>query len=267
MMGETVARLTAAVDAGLAGSVRLVVDVVWLAWRALGAALTLRFDRTRFVAELDRSVVGALPLVLAAGLATGAVMVWQTVEGLARFGASVYAAKLVALSLVRELAPVLTGLLLAGRAGSAIAAELGSMTITEQLDAMRALALDPIRYLVAPRVLALAMGLPCLVLAFDFAGFAGGLLVGVLDKGIPLGAYLEATRSALLASDLEGGALKGAAFGLLIALIGCVNGLRTDPKRGASDVGRSTTGAVVAASVAILVADAALTRLLLGWVV
>ena len=230
-------RTVAGVDRFLGACFALAGDLTRLAGLTVKRTATLSVDGSRLLAELDRAVVGAVPLVAATGLATGAVMVWQTVEGLARFGASAYAAKLVALSLVRELSPVLVGLLLAGRAGSAMAAELGSMAITEQLTAMHALALDWHRYLVAPRVLALTLGLPCLVLVFDAAGLAGGYAVGVLDRGIPSGAYVAATREALLARDLALGLVKGAAFGFLIALVGCRMGLATDSKRGAGAVG------------------------------
>jgi phospholipid/cholesterol/gamma-HCH transport system permease protein len=252
------------VDGFLGAMGALAGELLRLAGLTALRAATFSVDGPRLLAELDRAVVGALPLVAATGFATGAVMVWQTVEGLARFGASAYAAKIVALSLVRELSPVLVGLLLAGRAGSAMAAELGSMAITEQLTAMRALALDWHRYLVAPRVLALALGLPCLVLVFDAAGLAGGFAVGVLDRGIPSGAYLTATREALLARDLGCGLVKGCVFGLLIGLVGCRMGLATDPKRGAGAVGWSTTAAVVTASALVLLANAVITKVYLG---
>ncbi|MBI4869305.1 MAG: ABC transporter permease [Candidatus Wallbacteria bacterium] len=259
-MRESAKGLLLAVDGAVTGVCRLAGDVAWLLWRAMAGAVRLDFDRARLVNELDRSIVGAVPLIVLTGMATGAVMVWQTVEGLARFGASAYAAKIVALSIVRELSPVLVGLLAAGRVGSAIAADLGSMAITEQLDAMRALALDRYRHLVTPRVLALAAGLPLLVLIFDLAGLTGGLLAGVLEGAIPWPAYVESARSALYFGDVAAGMAKGAVSGLLIALVGCAYGLTVDPRQGASAVGARTTAAVVAASVAVLAGDVVMTR-------
>ncbi len=252
------------IDGSIRRALGLIVDVLLLLERVVLRTLTFRIDMSRLVTELDRAIVGAAPLILLAGLGTGAVMIWQTDEGLARFGASAYSARIVALSLVRELSPVLVGLLMAGRAGSAMAAELGTMATSDQLLAMRALALDWTRHLVAPRVLALSLGVPCLVLLFDAAGLAGGFLVGVMERGIPSGAYIDATLQALQKGDLECGLVKGLLFGLLISLIGCRQGLTTDRDRGAAAVGAATTRAVVAASIAVLLADAAVTRLYLG---
>lgn len=263
-MSFFLSRAVAAADRALAGPAGAMARAGGVLLRGLWRLVTLRADAGRCLAEFDRAIVGAIPLVLLTGAATGAVLVWQTEEGLARFGASVYAARIAAVSLVREIAPVLVGLLLAARVGSAMAAELGSMAITEQLDAMRALALDADRHLTAPRLLALGLGLPCLVLAFDAAGLAGGILTGVLDRGIPLPAYLEATQQAITMTDVRFGLLKAFAFGLLLAAFACAEGLATDPKAGAGAVGRATTAAVVSACLSILAADAVMTRLFLG---
>ena len=229
-------------------------------WGVLVWTLRRPFDWRQWVVQMVRVGVNSLPVILMTAMFTGMVMALQTTSTLMRFGAERYVGSLVSLSMVRELSAVIGGLIIAGRSGSAMGAELGSMRVTEQIDALEVMATNPIHYLVVPRVWATVFMLPLLVAVSDAVGIWGGYLVSVILMGANPVAYLETTFQYTELSDLTSGLIKAAVFGLLIAVIGCQQGFYT--RGGAEGVGRSTTRAVVVASIAILVTDFFLTKLL-----
>jgi phospholipid/cholesterol/gamma-HCH transport system permease protein len=218
------------------------------------------WDWRQLLHQMVRVGVNSLPVILLTAMFTGMVMALQTTATLMRFGAERYVGSLVALSMVRELAAVLGGLIIAGRSGSAMGAELGSMRVTEQIDALEVMATNPVHYLVVPRVWATALMLPLLVVVSDAIGIWGGYLVAVLLMGTNPVAYLETTFQYTEVADVTSGLIKAGFFGLLIAVIGCQQGFYTTG--GAQGVGRSTTRAVVFASIAILISDFFLTKIL-----
>ncbi len=202
----------------------------------------------------------SLPVVALTALFTGMVLALQSYTGFSRFGAESAIASVVVLSVTRELGPVLAGLMVSGRAGAAMAAELGTMRVTDQIDALSTLSTDPMKYLVAPRLLAGIIAMPLLVLLADILGVMGGFLVATQKLGFASGAYLTATFSNLQAQDVVSGLIKAAVFGFVIALMGCFNGYRS--RGGAQGVGAATTSAVVSASILILALDYILTQVL-----
>jgi phospholipid/cholesterol/gamma-HCH transport system permease protein len=198
--------------------------------------------------QMDVIGFGSIPIVLLTGFFSGAIIALQMARALNTYGASSQVGSIVALTLVRELGPVLTALLVTGRNASGIASELGSMKVTEQIDAMRALGTDPVQKLVTPRLLATAIMLPALTVVADAVGLFGAYLVSVpLLKIIPASQYWTTSYQALVLNDLAQGLLKPLIFGMIIALVGCFYGLRTTG--GTQGVGRATTHAVVAASI------------------
>ena len=210
--------------------------------------------------QMVRVGVDSIPVVFLTTLFTGMVLALQTFHGFARFHAEGFVGSVVALSLTRELAPVLTALMVTGRVGSSMAAELGTMRVTEQIDALTALGTEPIQYLVVPRVVSAILMMPLLVMLGDAVGMYGGYLVAVqLFKANPI-SYVENSFQFLKLSDVTSGIIKAAVFGLIFSLIACVRGYYTEG--GAEGVGRSTTRAVVAGSLTILFADFFLTQLL-----
>jgi len=191
---------------------------------------------------------GSIPIVLLTGFFSGAIIALQMARALNTYGASSQVGAIVALTLVRELGPVLTALLVTGRNASGIASELGSMKVTEQIDAMRALGTDPVQKLVTPRLTATALMLPCLTVVADAVGLSGAYLVSVpLLRIITAGQYWSTSWRALVLNDLAQGLIKPLIFGMIISLVGCFYGLRTTG--GTQGVGRATTHAVVAASI------------------
>ncbi|WP_298281739.1 ABC transporter permease [Acidocella sp.] len=202
----------------------------------------------------------SLPVVALTALFTGMVLALQSYTGFSRFGAESAIASVVVLSVTRELGPVLAGLMVAGRAGAAMAAELGTMRVTDQIDALSTLSTQPMGYLVAPRLLAATIALPLLVVLADILGVMGGFLVATRKLGFSSGAYLVSTFTNLQAQDVVSGLIKAAVFGFVIALMGCFNGYRS--KGGAEGVGTATTSAVVSASILILALDYILTQIL-----
>ena len=216
------------------------------------------------VRELFRQMVkvgfNSIPVVFLTAMFTGMVMALQMFTVLRRINAESFVGSGVSLSMVRELAPVLTGLIVSGRAGSAMGAELGTMRVTEQIDALEVMATDPVHYLVVPRVWASTIMLPLLVLMGNAVGILGGYLVAVVLMGANPVTYTDRSFQFMDLTDLFSGLIKAAVFGFLLAAIGCQQGFYTSG--GAEGVGRSTTSAVVVASIAILVADFFLTRLL-----
>jgi phospholipid/cholesterol/gamma-HCH transport system permease protein len=201
----------------------------------------------------------SLPVVGLTTLFSGMVLALQSYTGFARFSAEGAVATVVVLSITRELGPVLAGLMVAGRIGASMAAEIGTMRVTEQIDALTTLSTNPYKYLVAPRILAGVISLPFLVLIGDIVGVFGGYIVGVYKLGFDPGTYLQKTIEFLEPIDVISGLVKAAAFGFLVALMGCYHGYRSG--RGAQGVGAATTNAVVSASILILIANYGITTL------
>ncbi|MDR3519257.1 MAG: ABC transporter permease [Azospirillaceae bacterium] len=195
----------------------------------------------------------SLPVVGLTALFTGMVLALQSFSGFARFQAEGAVATVVVLSLVRELGPVLAGLMVAGRIGASMAAEIGTMRVTEQIDALTTLSTNPFKYLVVPRLIAGLTMLPLLVIVADIIGVFGGFLVAVYRLSFNPAAYLSQTALYLTANDVMAGLVKAAVFGFLIALMGCYHGYQS--RGGAQGVGAATTNAVVSASILILVCD------------
>ena len=201
----------------------------------------------------------SMPMVALIGLFTGMVLALQSSTGLSRFNAESAIADLVVLSMTRELGPVLTAVMVAGRVGAAMAAQIGTMRVTDQIDALSTLSTNPMKYLVAPRLLAGILALPILVAVADILGVLGGYLIAVLKLGFDSHTYLKNTLDFMTTLDVVSGLVKGSVFGLLIALLGCYNGYRS--RGGAEGVGAATTASVVVASVLIFFFDYLLTEM------
>ena len=210
--------------------------------------------------QMEHVGVRSLPVVIITAIFTGAVLALQTYSGFKRFGAEGLVGTVVALSMTRELGPVLASIMVAGRVGSSMAAELGTMRVTEQIDALITMATDPVRYLVVPRFMAGLLMVPILVVFADLLGIIGGYMVAVNILGTSSTTYVNRTLQYLEFSDVSVGILKAAVFGMIIAIVGCHMGMYTEG--GAEGVGRATTKAVVAASILILVSNYFLTALL-----
>ncbi len=201
----------------------------------------------------------SLPVVGLTAIFTGAVLALQSYTGFSRFNAESSIATVVVISITRELGPVLAGLMVAGRVGAAMAAEIGTMRVTEQIDALTTLSTNPFQYLFAPRVLAGIVTLPILVLIADVIGVYGGYLVGIHKLGFNPSTYLHSTFEYLETKDVISGLIKASVFGFIIALMGCYNGYHSG--KGAQGVGQATTYAVVSASVLILLSNYILTEM------
>lgn len=212
--------------------------------------------------QMDTIGVGSLPIVILTGFFTGGVLALQTYRTLSTFGEVGLIGQVVALSIVRELGPVLTALMVAGRNSSGIASELGSMLVSEQIDAMRALGTDPLRKLVTPRLFAALLTVPLLTILADFSGMLGGYIASYVEVRLTTAEYWDAAYQALTFQDVTQGLIKPIFFAVVIALVGCYFGLHTTG--GTEGVGRSTTQAVVVASVLILVLDYFITKFLIG---
>src|SRR5436853_4600507 len=228
-------------------------------------SLTNVFRKPRYIADtlvqMDLIGVGSLPIVVLTGFFTGAVLALQGSNTLDRFGSLSLIGQLVSISMVRELGPVLTSLMVAGRNSSGMASELGSMRVTEQIDAMRALGTDPSKKLVTPRVIATVVMLFFLSILSDFLGVIGGFVISYLVLGLDAQQYWHSAYDKLSYDDIEMGLLKPVLFGYVIATVGCYYGLSA--KGGTQGVGRATHQAVVAASVLILAVDLFVTRFLM----
>jgi len=212
--------------------------------------------------QMDTIGVGSMPIVLLTGFFTGGVLALQTYRTLSTFGEVGILGQVVSLSVVRELGPVLTALMVAGRNSSGIASEIGSMLVSEQVDAMRALGTDPVRKLVTPRLCAAFITLPLLTILSDFFGMLGGYLVSSYTVHLTSVEYWTSAYQALSFQDVTQGLIKPFLFAIIVALVGCYYGLST--RGGTEGVGRSTTQAVVAASVMILVVDFFVTKFLIA---
>jgi phospholipid/cholesterol/gamma-HCH transport system permease protein len=202
----------------------------------------------------------SLPVVGLTALFTGVVLALQTHTGFSRFSAEGAVATVVVLSVTRELGPVIASLMVAGRIGAAMAAEIGTMRVTDQIDALSTLSTNPFKYLVVPRLVAGTLAVPILVLVADIIGVFGGFLVGTYKLGFNPAGYLGQTVDYLHADDVNSGLVKAAVFGFIIALMGCYHGYHS--RGGAEGVGTATTHSVVSASILILLFDSALTSIL-----
>jgi len=218
------------------------------------------FEGMEWLRQMVRVGVDSIPVVFLTTMFTGMVMALQTYNGFHRVHAENFVGSVVALAMLRELSPVLVALMVTGRVGSSMAAEIGTMRVTEQLDALEALATDPVQYLFVPRVIAGIVMLPLLTILGDALGVGGGYLVGVKLMGANPVVYEQNTYQFLTMNDVWSGLIKSAFFGLILTLTGCVRGYYT--KGGAEGVGRATTAAVVSASLIILLADFFLTKML-----
>jgi phospholipid/cholesterol/gamma-HCH transport system permease protein len=234
-------------------------DFFILAGRALRNVFRAPHYVDDIALQMDIIGVGSLPIVILTGFFSGLVITMQMSRALSQYGATDQVGQIVAITLVRELGPVLTALLVAGRNASGIASELGSMKVTEQIDAMRALGTDPIQKLVTPRMIATCVMLPMLTIIADFVGVIGGYIIAYLSLGLTTSLYWNSAYKALEYNDIVQGLLKPFVFAFIISLVGCFCGLRT--VGGTQGVGRSTTEAVVVASVWIFVITALITRI------
>jgi phospholipid/cholesterol/gamma-HCH transport system permease protein len=230
-------------------------------WQSVLAMLTPPFYLRQIGHQLIQIGFFSLPVVGLTAIFTGAVLVLQSYTGFSRqnFGVESAIANIVVLSITRELGPVMAGLMVAGRIGASIAAEIGTMRVTEQIDALTTLSTNPFRYLIAPRLLAGLIALPCLVIVADIIGVYGGYIVSIHKLGFAESAYLQATYDFLEWRDVVSGLVKAAIFGFIIALMGCFHGYFS--KGGAEGVGRATTNAVVSASILILTFNYIVTQL------
>lgn len=210
--------------------------------------------------QMDLVGVGSLPIILLTGFFTGGVLTLQGYPLLAYYGGQSQTGMFVATTMIRELGPVFSALMVAGRVGSAISAELGSMVVSQQIDAMRALGTDPIRKLVTPRILALVLTLPLLVIIADILGLIGAAVVAKSLFGLDYNAFIATARVGIQTDDIIGGIIKPIVFGFIIGCISCHKGLTTDG--GTVGVGRSTTIAVVLSSIYIIIADFFLSRII-----
>ncbi|HWP58922.1 MAG TPA: ABC transporter permease [Candidatus Acidoferrales bacterium] len=218
-----------------------------------------RFRRVEFFLLLQQCGAQALPIVSLISFLSGLILAFVGAAQLRQFGAEIYVANLVGLGMAREMGAMMTAVIMAGRTGAAFAAQLGTMTVNQEIEALRTTGLSPMEFLVMPRMLALALMIPLLTIYSDFIGMLGGGVVGVAAFDISLTQYYEQTRGALTLSDFWAGLIKGTVFGILVSLAGCLRGMQCG--RDAAAVGQAATSAVVTAIVWIVVADAILTVL------
>jgi phospholipid/cholesterol/gamma-HCH transport system permease protein len=244
------------------GALLEVQEYVKLCVEAARGSVTRPFYGRDLIEQIDVIGLGSLTVVLLTGFFTGAVLALQSGMTLDQFGARPFVGRLISASMIKELGPVLTALMLAGRVGSGIAAELGSMVVTEQINALRALGTDPMRKLVVPRVLAGFIMCPILTVVANAVGLLGGWIIALTQLRVSSGVYWSAVVEGLYLEDVWMGIIKPFFLGFVIVSIGCHVGLRTSG--GTQGVGRATTNAVVAASVVVLVVDFFVTRLLIS---
>jgi phospholipid/cholesterol/gamma-HCH transport system permease protein len=238
-----------------------VQEYVRLQGQTFRGAVTRPFYFHDIVEQFEQIGIGSLTVVLLTGFFTGAVLALQTGITLDQFGARPFVGRLISASMIKELGPVLTGLMLAGRVGSGIAAELGSMVVTDQINALRALGTDPVRKLVVPRVLAGVFMAPVLTVVANTVGIIGGWLIAVYELRVASSLYWSSVIEGLYLQDAWMGLVKPFFLGFAIVTIGCHVGLRT--RGGTQGVGRATTNAVVASSVAVIAVDFFVTRVMI----
>jgi phospholipid/cholesterol/gamma-HCH transport system permease protein len=212
---------------------------------------------------MQKTGVDALPIVGLISFLLGLIMAFMSAVQLEQFGANIYVASLVSLAMVRELGPIMTAIIVAGRSGSAFAAEIGTMKISEEVDALFTMGFDPTRFLVVPKIIASVIMVPILTLFSDLFAMAGGLVVGVFMLDLTANAYIGQTIKTLKLFDVFWGLAKGGVFGFLIAWIGCLRGFQV--KGGAASVGQATTSAVVSSLFLIILSDSVFTVILRYW--
>jgi phospholipid/cholesterol/gamma-HCH transport system permease protein len=253
-------KLLASIGAAFLGFLAAAGRLVNFAGMALATAFSPPFYPRAMLRQMVEIGYFSLPVVGLTAIFTGMVLALQSYTGFSRFAAEGAVATVVVLSVTRELGPVIAGLMVAGRVGAAMAAEIGTMRVTDQIDALTTLSTNPLRYLVLPRLIAGLVTLPLLVVVADIIGVFGGYLVGVYRFGFNPSAYLARTQQYLETSDVVSGLVKAAAFGFIVALMGCYHGYYS--RGGAQGVGQATTAAVVSASILILFFDYAITQAL-----
>ena len=238
-------------------------EAALMAGHAFRRAFSRPYYFREIIIQMDLIGFGSLLIIILTGFFTGAVLALQTSRTLASFGAASVTGLLVTTTLVRELGPVLASLMLSGRVGSGIAAELGSMVVSEQIDAMRALGTDPIKKLVWPRLISLLVMTPALTLVADLVGTFGGWVIATTLLNQASSVYISSAKQALSYNDIMGGLIKPTVFGFIIAVVGCRAGLRTHG--GTVGVGRSTTQAVVLSAILIIASDFFLSKIILAF--
>jgi phospholipid/cholesterol/gamma-HCH transport system permease protein len=239
-----------------------VQEYTLLSARALGNLFRRPFYRSDIFLQADIIGVGSLPIVILTGFFLGGVLALQSASTLTQFGATAFTGQLVSFSMIKEIGPVVTALMVSGRNASGMASELGSMIVTEQIDAMRALGTDPLKKLVMPRIVATIVMLFFLVIISDTVGILGGGMVSVVMLGQNGSQYFHTAYQSLQYPDILQGLVKPIFFGFIIATIGCFYGMRT--RGGTQGVGRSTTQAVVVSSVLIIATDFLISRFMIG---
>lgn len=237
-------------------------EITLLTWRVLRGLFRPPLYFREIIQQLDVLGVGSLLIIMLVGGFTGIALALNSANTLQKFGVQSVTGQLVATGLIRELGPVLTCIILAGRAGSGIAAELGSMLVSEQIDAMRALGTDPIKKLVTPRLIALVLAAPVLTIFCDAVGILGGMGAAITLMAQPGSVYWSSAQRAISVDEILGGLLKPLVFGFIVAVIGCYMGLST--RGGTVGVGRNTTRSVVTSSILIIAVDTVLTKLILA---
>jgi phospholipid/cholesterol/gamma-HCH transport system permease protein len=251
--------LAAAIGAAVLGLCRKAGAIVLFALDGVSHLLRPPFYPRIFATAFTEIAWFSLPVVALTAVFTGMVLALQSYSGFSRFGAESAIANVVVLSITRELGPVLAGLMVAGRIGAAFAAEIGTMRVTDQVDALTTLSTNPMKYLVAPRLLAGTLAMPLLVVIADILGVMGGWIIGTAKLGFGSAGYLNATLSFLQPMDVISGLAKAAVFGFVVTLMGCYHGYNS--KGGAQGVGAATTAAVVSSSILILALDYMLTEM------
>jgi phospholipid/cholesterol/gamma-HCH transport system permease protein len=242
-------------------AVEWVGDLGFFCWRVAKAIFSRPFEGAEFLRQLDAVGAKSLPLVALAGAATGVVLSLQTRDSLTRFGAKSLLPAVIVFSLVKETGPIITGLIASGRLGAGIGAELGSMRVTEQIDAMEASGVDPHKFLAGTRVLACIVAMPLLTIAADFCGILMGWVACTMAEPMSLRQFLSNGLHGVTFDDLLPPTLKTAVFGLIIGAVSCFQGMRSHG--GTEGVGRSATSSVVLSSLFIIVADVLLVRLII----
>jgi len=234
-------------------------ELALLTGRAFAAMVRPPYDWREWIRQMEQIGVRSLGVASITTIFTGMVLALQTAYSLPSLGIKYYIGSVVSKSLVRELGPVLTALIVGGRIGAGMTAEIGTMKVTEQIDALRSMAADPVKKLVVPKLVATLVMVPALTMIGDFLGILGGLVVARVQLGLPAGLYLNDVLDSLTFGDVFSGLGKALFFAYFIAIVGCYNGLTT--QGGADGVGRATTNTVVLAAILVLVADFFLTKL------
>jgi len=241
----------------LAAVVNMVSNTIY--WCLVAPILGRGIKISLVLQQITRNGVEAIPILSLIMFVIGVILALQADYQLRRLGASIFMVDLVGVSLTRELGPLMAAVILSGRSGAAISAEIGTMRVTEEIDALIAMGMNPYKYLIAPRVIGLVIALPALTLLGDCIGIFGGYVVGVFYKDIPSATYINATRAAVAFSDIITGLIKSAAFAFIIAMVGCFKGYHV--RGGPQEIGKATTDSVVVSLLLVIAADGFFTYL------